>query len=431
MELKYFFLTFFFLASQTAASIIGNIHYGITDGRKSCTVYARGRQKDDVPNIMKAFRVCGNHGYITFPKGQNYWIGQKLNLVLNDVKIEWKGQWTFSDDLDYWRNNSYMVEFQNHRAGFIITGKDIWIDGYGTGGIHGNGNKWYEDEAGKTREGRPMPFVFWNVTRVAVQNLSIIDPPLWGINIMNGTNMSFRNMYVNATAPNAPWGTNWVQNTDGFDTMDARNILLENFIFQGGDDCVAIKPRSYDITIRNVTCRGGNGIAIGSLGQYLEDSSVENVHIDNVRIIRYNEDMHNSAYIKTWVGYLANQTSYESGGQPRGGGWGVVRNVLFSNFYVEGADKGPALSQESGRDGRGSGTSKMLVSNVVWANFTGYTVGGGKAASLGCSAVNKCYNIVFDNVHLLNNATGEPAGESCVNVAPGGVRGLSSTQCNQ
>lgn len=51
-----------------------------------------------------------------------------------------------------------------------------------------------------------------------------------------------------------------------------------------GDDCVALKPRSSNIFIQNATCRGGNGMAIGSLGQYLEDSSVENVVVDDVKV---------------------------------------------------------------------------------------------------------------------------------------------------
>lgn len=61
-----------------------------------------------------------------------------------------------------------------------------------------------------------MPFVFWNVTEVNVDNFYIKDPPLWSLNIMNGTNMRFNNIYANATAVNAPYGSNWVQNTDGF-----------------------------------------------------------------------------------------------------------------------------------------------------------------------------------------------------------------------
>jgi len=75
--------------------------------------------------------------------------------------------------------------------------------------------------------------------------------------------------------------------------MDAYNIELDGLTYQRGDDCIAIKPRSYNINVRNVLCRGGNGIAIGSLGQYLEDNSVENIQVDNVDIIRYNNDMEN------------------------------------------------------------------------------------------------------------------------------------------
>lgn len=124
--------------------------------------------------------------------------------------------WQFSDNLDYWRNNSYPITFQNHHAGFVLSGKGITIEGYGTGEIYGNGNAWYNAEEGNTQPGRPMPFVFWNVTDVLVEDFRIIDPPLWSLNIMNGTYLRFNNIYVNATAVNAPYGSNWVQNTDGF-----------------------------------------------------------------------------------------------------------------------------------------------------------------------------------------------------------------------
>ncbi|KAH1753785.1 hypothetical protein KXV22_004681 [Aspergillus fumigatus] len=66
--------------------------------------------------------------------------------------------------------------------------------------------------------------------------------------------------------------------------MDAVNIQPTNFVYQGGDDCIAIKPRSYNIDIEDVTCVGGNGIAIGSLDQYLEDSNVENVRVDKLNV---------------------------------------------------------------------------------------------------------------------------------------------------
>lgn len=131
----------------------------------------------------------------------------------------------FSDDLDYWRNNSYPIAFQNHAAGFIISGDNIKINGHGTGGIDGNGNAWYTAEAGNTLPGRPMPFVFWNASEVSVDNFHIKNPQLWSLNIMNGKNMRFNNIYVNATAVDAPYGDNWVQNTDGFGECLKMNTL--------------------------------------------------------------------------------------------------------------------------------------------------------------------------------------------------------------
>lgn len=67
--------------------------------------------------------------------------------------------------------------------------------------------------------------------------------------------MWFDDIYVNATALSAPFGVNWVQNTDGFDTMDANNIKLTNMVYQGGDDCIAVKPRTYNLFVQNVNTK--------------------------------------------------------------------------------------------------------------------------------------------------------------------------------
>lgn len=68
------------------------------------------------------------------------------------------------------------------------------------------------------------------------------------------------------------------------DTMDVDNLYLRNFSYRGGDDCFAIKPRSYNIFLDNITCSAGNGAAVGSLGQYLEDASVANVTVKNLNV---------------------------------------------------------------------------------------------------------------------------------------------------
>lgn len=68
-------------------------------------------------------------------------------------------------------------------------------------------------------------------------------------------------------------------------------------------------------------------MAIGSLGQYLEDSSVIDVLVKDAVMIKHKDFLAHGPYIKTWIGELAPQdssgNSYENAGQPRGGGWYV------------------------------------------------------------------------------------------------------------
>ncbi|KAI0530173.1 putative galacturan 1,4-alpha-galacturonidase C [Xylaria digitata] len=405
-------------ASLLGRTWAGSVSVHYVHDRPHCTVTSNGNNTNDVPALKEAFYICGKHGDITFPKDENFWIAEKFNPIADDVQIRWDGKWTFSDNITYWRNNSYHVAFQNHWAGFVLTGKNITIDGGGTGGVDGNGDAWYTAEAGNTQPGRPMPFVLWNVSDVIVRDFSIWQPQLWAFNIMNGTNILVDNLYVNATATKAPSGSNWVQNTDGFDTMDARNVTLRNLDYTGGDDCIAIKPRSYDLDIRNVTCHSGNGIAIGSLGQYLEDSSVENVTLTDLRTkARW------GVYIKCWMGALVYQNSYESEYQPRGAGWGLVRNITVENLNVTGTARPFLITEDNGDDGNHKGTSKLAISDITVRNVTGTLSTTSNSISISCSKVNPCDGIVFEDIDQVSSS-GDPASLTCAYVADGGVTGL-------
>jgi len=68
-----------------------------------------------------------------------------------------------------------------------------------------------------------IPMLFWNVSDVTLKSFFIKDPPIWGLNIMNGTNMDIDDISVNATATGAAYGVNWVQNTDGFGQLSNPN----------------------------------------------------------------------------------------------------------------------------------------------------------------------------------------------------------------
>jgi hypothetical protein len=75
----------------------------------------------------------------------------------------------------------------------------------------------------------------------------------------------------------------------------------------------------------------------------------------------------------------------------------VVQNIRFENFFVQGSNIGPEITQDSGNNGSYSGTSLLEVSNIALVNFTGYTEGvrGNRTASISCSKVHPCYNIAL------------------------------------
>ncbi|GMG12362.1 unnamed protein product [Aspergillus oryzae] len=105
---------------------------------------------------------------------------------------------------------------------------------------------------------------------------------------MDGTNVLLENIVVSAKLSKQPDGEYWAQNTDGLDTdtMDVNHVQVTNFTYTGGDDCIALKPRSYNVTVTGATCNGGNGIPIGSIGEYLEDSSVKDVYMSDLKVSR-------------------------------------------------------------------------------------------------------------------------------------------------
>lgn len=80
-------------ASLFGLSIGSGVQVTTEDGRQVCTVTPLGPNLDDVPNILQAFKTCGNDGKVVFPEGQTYWIATKLNPILNNVEIEWRGLW--------------------------------------------------------------------------------------------------------------------------------------------------------------------------------------------------------------------------------------------------------------------------------------------------------------------------------------------------
>src|SRR5260370_12758657 len=91
-------------------------------------------------------------------------------------------------------------------------------------------------------------------------------PPMWEIHPVLSTNVTVRGVRISSHGPN----------NDGCDPESSRDVLIEDCIFDTGDDCIAIKSgrdndgrrvgvASENIIIRNCTMKDGHGgVGIGS-----------------------------------------------------------------------------------------------------------------------------------------------------------------------
>lgn len=181
-------------------------------------------------------------------------------------------------------------------------------------------------------------------------------------------------------------------------------MLFENWEVTNGDDCIAVKGNSTDITIRNATCHRGNGMTIGSVGEYANwPDYVENILFEDVKL----DSVMQAAYIKIWQGEKSDDSGNGAGG---GGGAGYVKNVTFRNFEFTEARLPIQISQCIYTEGSGlCDSSRMYVEGITWENFKG-TSSFNIAASIHCVKTHPCPDIYFKDVDIksVNETLGLP-----------------------
>ncbi|KAF9521779.1 pectin lyase-like protein [Crepidotus variabilis] len=400
-------------------------------GRKACNLRPLGGGKDDTTQVEAAIASCGQYGTTVFDQG-SYNITRKMKWDLLSSRVDLKGYLNFNPNIDYWMNsnNTYRAIFIQS---LVATSSSMPIN---TGGIQGNGQKWWSYFANRTRQdgdGRPVALSLVNVTGGVVRNFRIESPPFWANAVSQSSNVTYDGMLTNATNTDPLWaGQNVTPNTDGINTYRSDFVTLRNWDITCGDDCLAIKgpsnatKNSSDVIAHNITCRGGNGLAFGSLGQYAElVDTVRNVDLKDIfsplnsspKMTRIDKklqpNMRWGIYFKSWSGSI-------SGTPPTGGGGGsgYVRNVTVRNVVVDQVDAPIFLHHNSG-----SIPSKMTYSNVTFSNFTG-TATTNKIVELSCGNGPACTDITFEKINVT-----APAGLTpqyiCSNAAD--IKGLSGS----
>ncbi|KAI4148248.1 MAG: hypothetical protein LQ340_005159 [Diploschistes diacapsis] len=381
------------------------VGYVVNNGT-SCYLYPEstthfGQPVDDSPSIIQAFELCGTNGSVIFTNN-TFNVGQAMNTTnLLNCNVSLQGELLFSTNVPYWLSHSYNVGLQNQSTAWLFGGMNVTFNGSG-GSINGQGQTWYTQNKDNSNEpGRPITITFFNSTNLVVDRLTIIQPQFWATFITRSMNVILTNVYVNATSDDQ-YGT---VNTDGSDIWNSHDILYENWVVQNGDDCIAAKGNTTNLHVKNVTCYEGNGMTIGSVGQYPNSPDyVENVLFEDVRLV----DSTDGAYIKTWQGVTQDSTG---NGDAGGGGSGYVRNVTFRNFELANVGLPIQITQciYSESESDTCDTSKMQVSDITWQNFTGtsrYNI----AASLFCTSIHGCPNIFFKDVNVtsVNASLGLP-----------------------
>ena len=113
---------------------------------------------------------------------------------------------------------------------------------------------------------RPQFIQPYRCTNVLIEDVRIVNSPMWEIHPVLCTNVTVRRVKISSHGPN----------NDGCDPESCRDVLIEECEFDTGDDCIAIKSgRNADgrrlkaptenVIVRNCVMKDGHGgVTIGS-----------------------------------------------------------------------------------------------------------------------------------------------------------------------
>src|ERR1043165_3358604 len=98
---------------------------------------------------------------------------------------------------------------------------------------------------------RPNFIQPYRCKNVLIEDVSIVRSPMWEIHPTLSTNVTVRGVKIATHGPN----------NDGCNPESSRDVLIENCIFDTGDDCIAIKSGKRDIA-NEIRTRMGPSLAL-------------------------------------------------------------------------------------------------------------------------------------------------------------------------
>jgi polygalacturonase/lysophospholipase L1-like esterase len=194
---------------------------------------------------------------------------------------------------------------------------------------------------------RPNFIQPYKCRNILIEGVKIIRSPMWEIHPVLSQNVIVRGVTVISHGPN----------NDGCDPESCRDVLIEDCVFDTGDDCIAIKSgRNADgrrlnaptenVIIRNCTMKDGHGgVVLGSectggiRNVFVENCAMDSPNLD--RALRFKNNavrggtlenvfMRNVKIGRVGEAVLTIDLLYEEGA--KGAFQPVVRNVLLDNI---------------------------------------------------------------------------------------------------
>jgi unsaturated rhamnogalacturonyl hydrolase len=202
---------------------------------------------------------------------------------------------------------------------------------------------------GKGHYLRPNFIQPYRCRNVLIEGVSIRRSPMWEVHPTLCTNVIVRGLNIVSHGPN----------NDGCDPESCRNVLIENCLFDTGDDCIAIKSGrnndgrvwlmpSENLVIRNCTMKDGHGGTV--IGSEIS-GSCRNVFTENCTMD--SPDLDRALRLKT--------------NAVRGG---TIENVFMRNVQV-GVVADAILTIDFLYEEGESGPHYPIVRNVVMEKVTG------------------------------------------------------------
>lgn len=143
---------------------------------------------------------------------------------------------------------------------------------------------------------RPQMVNFYRCKQVLIEGITLLNSPFWVLHPLLCEDLTVRGVHIYNRGPNG----------DGCDPESCKNVLIEDCLFDTGDDCIAIKSGrnndgrkwglpSENIIVRNCKMKNGHGgVVIGSeisggyRNLFVEDCDMDSPDLDRVIRIKTN-----------------------------------------------------------------------------------------------------------------------------------------------